>query len=57
MTEQLAVDGAFGNGTAVDGKVFLALSGRIVVNHLGDNLLAHTTFAHDKHAHIGGRHL
>ena len=43
MSEELGVDGAFRNRTAVDGEIFLASARGIVVNHAGDDLL---TFKH-----------
>ena len=57
MPEEFAVDCPFGNGTTVDGKVFFALSWRIVMYYAWDNLLSHTAFSDYKHRQIGGRHL
>ena len=57
VAEQLGVDGALGNGAAVDGEVLLAAARRIVVNDAGDDLLAHAALADDEHAQVGRRHL
>ena len=57
MSEELAVDGALGNGAAVDGEVLLAAAGRGIVDDAGDNLLAHAALAEDEDADVGGCHL
>ena len=57
MSEEFAVDGSFGDGTAVYGEVFLAFPWRIVVYEPWDYLLAHAAFSHDEHRQVGGCHL
>ena len=57
MPEEFAVDGPLRDGAAVDGKILLAATGRIVMDDTGDNLLACTAFADDQHGQIRGRHL
>ena len=57
MTKQLTVDGTLGDGTAVDGKILLAPTWRIVVNHAGDDLLTHATLSDNEHAKISRCHL
>ena len=57
MAEKLRVDGTFGYGTAVDGKVFLTAARRVVVNHSRNDFLTYTTLANDEHTQIGRRHL
>ena len=57
MSEELGVDGAFRNRTAVDGEIFLASARGIVVNHAGDDLLTYTTLSDDEYRQVGWRHL
>ena len=57
MTKQLRVDGALGDGTAVDGEILLAATGRVVVDDTGNDLLTHTTLAYNKHTEISRSHL
>ena len=57
MAEKLRIDGTFGYGAAVNGKVFLTTARRVVVNHSWNDFLSHTTLANDEHAQIGRRHL
>ena len=57
MTEELAVDGAFGYGTAVDGEVPLTAPGRVVVYDAWDDFLAHAALADDQHTEVGGGYL
>ena len=57
MAEEFAVDGALGDGAAVDGEIVAAPAGRLVVYEAGYNLLAHTAFAHDEHRQVGAGHL
>ena len=57
MSEQFAVDSAFGDGAAVYCKILFALSCRVVVYEARDDFLAHAAFANDKHAKIGRRNL
>ena len=63
MAEQFAVYRAFGDRSAVDGKIFLAASRRVVVYYTWNNLFTHTAFADyeyreicrcDLHGHIDG---
>ena len=57
MTKELGIDGTLGDGTAVDGEILFATTGRIVVDDTGNNLLTHSTLAYDEHTQIGGRNL
>ncbi len=49
VSKQFRVDGAFGNGTAVDGNVFVVLARRECVNNLWEKLFAHTALARYQH--------
>ena len=42
MSEKFGINRAFRNGTTVDGKVFLMLSRRVVVNNARYGFLTHT---------------
>ena len=53
VSEELAVDGAFGNGAAVDGDVGLAATFAVVVDDAWDDLLSHAALALDKHGEVG----
>ena len=44
MAEQLRVDSALWNGTAVDGKVLLATSWRVVVDDTWNDFFSHSAF-------------
>ena len=57
VSEEFAVDGAFGDGAAVDGKIFLAPAGRVVVDDAGYDFFSHAALAHDEHAEVGRCHL
>ena len=57
MAEELAVDGSLGNASAVDGKIFLSSSWRIVVYYLWNDFLSHTAFSYDEHRKVGRCHL
>ena len=56
MTEQFAVDGALGDGAAVDGNVFLVLACAALVDDFGEVLLTRAALADDEHAQIDGCH-
>ena len=53
VAEQLRIDRAFGDGTAVDGNIFIVLAGRIGVDDLREKLLAHAALARHQHRQIG----
>ena len=57
MSEEFAVDGSFGYGSAVDGEVFLAAAWRLVVNDPWDNLLTRSALSYDEYTEVGWRHL
>ena len=57
MAEQLAVDGSLGNGSAVDGEIFLAAALRTVVDDARNHFLAHTAFAYNQDTKVSWRHL
>jgi hypothetical protein len=57
MPEQLRVDGTLRDTSAVDGEVFLASAGRVVVNQVWDNLLTHTAFTDNEHRKVCWRNL
>ena len=57
MSEELRVDGALGNGTAVDGKILLTPTRRVIVNHSGNNLLTYSALSDNEHTEVGWRHL
>lgn len=50
MAEELAVDGALGNGSTVDGEIFLTPTRGVVVDDTRDDFLSHTTLSDNKHA-------
>ena len=53
VAEQLALDEVLGHGGAVEGDDPLALAGAVLVNGLGDQLLAGAAFAVDQHGGVG----
>ena len=57
MTEELGVDGSFGNSAAVDGEILLAATGRVVVDNPGQDVFTHTAFTNYQHTQVNGRHL
>ena len=57
MTEEFRIYRTFGNGTAVDGKVFLVSALASVVNDARENLFAHAVLAHDEYGEVYWRHL
>ena len=57
MSEEFAVDGAFGDGSAVDGEVLLMLAGRVVVDKSWKDFLTHPVLAFNKDAEVGGSNL
>ena len=57
VTEQLAVDGPFGNSTAVHSKVRPVLARRIRVYDLRKMLFTHTRLAGNEYAQIRTGHL
>ena len=57
MAEELTVDGALGDGSAVDGEVFLASTWGVVVDESGQDILTHTTLADDEHTDVYRRNL
>ena len=57
MTKELAIDGTLGDRAAVDGEILLTATRRVVVDYTRDDLLTHSTLAHNEHTEIGGRNL
>ena len=57
MSEQFAVDSAFGNGSAVDGEILFAAAGGVVVDDTWNDFFSHTAFAYDEYAEVGRRYL
>ena len=57
MAEELGVDGAVGDGAAVHGDVDAMFAGALVMDDLGDELLADAAFSGYEHREVGGRHL
>ena len=57
MSEQLGVDGAAGDGTAVYSDVDTEPAVALVMDYLGDEFLADAAFSGDEHREVGGRHL
>ena len=56
VAEQLGVDGSFGNGAAVDGKVFACLAAAELVDDLRDIFLADAALARDQDREVRGGH-
>ena len=54
VPEQFAVDGAFGDGAAVDGKIGAVFAGRKMMDDFGNNFLTRSTFAGNQHGDVGG---
>ena len=57
MAKELRVDGAFGDSTAVHGKVFLCLAQAVVVDDAREHLLARTILASNEHGEVNGGNL
>ena len=57
MTEEFAVDGSLGNGSAVHCKVFLTPTGGMVVDETGNDFLSHATLTLDEYRQVGVGHL
>ena len=57
MAEELRVDSALWDRTAVDGEILLTSAWRIVVNHTRNDFLTHTAFSHNQHGEISRCHL
>ena len=57
MSEEFGVDGAFGNGSAVDSHVIAVLAGAEFVHDFRKKLLTHTAFAQHQHAQVCAGHL
>ena len=57
VAEELTVDSTLGDGAAVDGEVFLASTGGVVMDESGQDVLTHTTFTDDEHTDIYRRNL
>lgn len=55
MAEELRVDGALGDGAAVDGDIFIVFARRVGVDDLREKLLAHAALARHQHRQIGRR--
>ena len=53
VAEQLALDEVLGHGGAVEGDDPLPLAGAVLVDGLGDQLLAGAAFAGDQHGGVG----
>ena len=56
VAEELGVDGAFGDGAAVDGQVFPGPAAAVLVDDLGDVLLADAALACDQDGQVRGGH-
>ena len=57
MSEELAVDGSFGYGATVDGKILLSATWLVVVDNTWQYLLTYSTLADYKHRQVSRRHL
>src|SRR5690606_32929366 len=57
VTEELTIDGAFGNGPAVHRDVRPMLAGAEGMDDLRHHLLAAAALALDQHGEVGGGHL
>ena len=49
MAEELAVDGALRNTSAVDGEVLTRATQTVVMNQAGYDFLTHTALTRDEH--------
>ena len=56
MTEKLGIDGAFGNGSAVDSYIFRMLPGAVGVDDLREEFFARATFSYHEHRQIDRSH-
>ena len=56
VAEQLRVDGALGDGAAVDGDIAGVLAGRVLVYNLGKELLTRATLADYQHRQVDRCH-
>ena len=56
VAEEFAVDGAFGDGAAVHGYIFLMFSGAELVDYLGEEFFARSAFAGDEHGEVERGH-
>ena len=57
MSEEFRVDGSFRDRAAVDSKVFLTTTWRVIVNHSRNDFLTHSTLTNDEHTEICRCHL
>ena len=57
VSEKFRVDGAFGNGAAVHGKVALVLAQAVVVNDAREHLFARAVLARNQHGEVHGGNL
>ena len=57
MAEEFAIDGSFGDSTAVDGEIRTVLASRIGMDDLRKMLLTHTRLTGDEYTQIGAGHL
>lgn len=57
MSEEFAVDGPFGDGTAVHGEIRTVFAGGVGVYDLREVLLADAALARDEDAEVGQRDL
>ena len=57
VAEEFRVDGAFGDGTAVHGKVLAVLTRAVLVDDLRKHVLTRAALARDEHGEVGGGHL
>ena len=57
MAEKLRVDGTFRDSAAVDRDILPMLAAAVLMDNLGEMLLAHAALAGDEHREVGGSHL
>ena len=53
VTEEFAVDGSFGDTSAVDGKVLAQSAEAVIMNQARNDFLTNATLARDEHREVG----
>ena len=57
MSEQLGIDGSFGDGSAIDCNVAMMFPGAVVVDYLWEELFPRTALPRHEDGHVGRSHL